>query len=228
MMRVLSVVGRSFRISPDVSISDCCIKVRIRSPAKSRPITPIETGVPSSAFILAATLPDPPRRYVSFVTSTTGTGASGEIRRTFPQMNSSSMTSPRMRMVLPEKRCRICSTLVRFMFNGLFYGLFFESSCFRGSHPTTPQPQHSPAQPSPIRYKAASRRPGNDSPDKDCTQTDSGQRGVRCSTAASAWSPKNPKLQPPVYRQHWQGAWVPNRFRHKGGRHESAPRVREL
>src|SRR5204862_4757299 len=65
--------------------------------------------------MFAATFPAPPRRYVSSSTSTTGTGASGEIRRTFPQMNSSSMTSPTVRITLPEKPFRICSTRARFI-----------------------------------------------------------------------------------------------------------------
>src|SRR5689334_1789611 len=65
--------------------------------------------------MFAATFAAPPSRYVSSTTSTTGTGASGEMRPTLPQMNSSSMTSPRMRIVFPEKPVRILSRRLRFM-----------------------------------------------------------------------------------------------------------------
>ena len=47
--------------------------------------------------MFSATLAAPPRALVSRVTATTGTGASGEILPTFPQMYSSSMMSPTTR-----------------------------------------------------------------------------------------------------------------------------------
>ena len=61
--------------------------------------------------MLRATLPAPPRCKLSCVTSTTGTGASGEIRATRPQTNSSSITSPttstrRSRMAPSRARAR--------------------------------------------------------------------------------------------------------------------------
>jgi hypothetical protein len=50
------------------------------------------------------------------MTSTTGTGASGEIRETRPQTNSSSIRSPITRMRLLWKFCRISSTRIELHF----------------------------------------------------------------------------------------------------------------
>ena len=63
-------------------------------PASSRPITPANSAVPPSAVTLRATLAAPPGMRFSRSKSTTGTGASGEIRLTRPQTNWSSITSP--------------------------------------------------------------------------------------------------------------------------------------
>ena len=51
---------------------------------------------------LRATLAAPPGMKLSLSSCTTGTGASGEIRRTDPQMNSSSITSPTTRILVRE------------------------------------------------------------------------------------------------------------------------------
>ncbi len=58
------------------------------------PVTPrTETLAPSAARLLT-TLPEPPRVYSSFLTATTWTGASGEMRSTSPQTYSSIIKSP--------------------------------------------------------------------------------------------------------------------------------------
>ena len=62
---------------------------------------------------LRATFAAPPALKVSRCTSTTGTGASGEIRPTFPQINSSSIISPTTRIL--RAGFRSCSARVRFI-----------------------------------------------------------------------------------------------------------------
>src|SRR5438270_10380738 len=64
-----------------------------------------------SAVRLRATLAAPPGMKLSFWNSTTGTGASGEMRETLPQMNSSSMTSPMTRTRWLAKRAMMASAL---------------------------------------------------------------------------------------------------------------------
>src|SRR6185436_16776199 len=64
------------------------------APASSLPIAPSNSVAALRAVRLRATLAAPPGIEFSRSNSTTGTGASGEIRATRPQMNWSSMTSP--------------------------------------------------------------------------------------------------------------------------------------
>ena len=64
------------------------------SPPKSDPTTEIITGLASKAAKLTATLPAPPATKNSFFTSTTGTGASGEMRLTDPLIKWSNIISP--------------------------------------------------------------------------------------------------------------------------------------
>ena len=95
-MRVFTVVGRAPSETASAGTMPSARSAsRTRSPAASWPITPTSTASPPRARRLAATLPAPPRWKLWPVTSTTGTGASGEMRATLPQMNSSSMRSPR-------------------------------------------------------------------------------------------------------------------------------------
>ena len=94
-MRVLSVVGRADPASTSASSTPAAVSAsRTRVPAASRPTTPASTAWPPSARTLVATLPAPPTWSLRPVTSTTGTGASGEMRLTRPHTNSSSITSP--------------------------------------------------------------------------------------------------------------------------------------
>ncbi len=98
MMRVLTVVGlpssatMSDSSSPAASISRN--SPRTRSPARSSPMTPTREARAPSARRFASTLAAPPSRADSRRMSTTGTGASGEMRVTSPHTNSSSITSP--------------------------------------------------------------------------------------------------------------------------------------
>src|ERR1700729_1248137 len=64
---------------------------------------------------LRATFAAPPGKDSSRTISTTGTGASGEMRETFPQRNSSSIRSPTTRMRLSEKEARISEIRSRFI-----------------------------------------------------------------------------------------------------------------
>src|SRR5262245_50823188 len=105
MIRVLTMVASAgsrwtAEVSMPVSRSDC---IR-RAPGGSSPARPITPVAPVSSWTLRATLAAPPGKYDSEVTLTTGTGASGEMRDTFPQTNSSSMRSPITRMRLPANR----------------------------------------------------------------------------------------------------------------------------
>src|ERR1035437_4533882 len=70
-------------------------------PCPSAPVTPRTATLSVNSRTLRATLAAPPGKYDSPVTSTTGTGASGEMRDTLPQINSSSMRSPTTRIRLP-------------------------------------------------------------------------------------------------------------------------------
>src|SRR6185503_14610884 len=78
-----------------------------RSPAASLPITPTTDPRAPSATRFASTFAAPPRCTDSRRTSTTGTGASGEIRVTSPQTNSSSITSPSTTTLRSRRRSRI-------------------------------------------------------------------------------------------------------------------------
>ena len=92
---VLMLVGlsSSVMIPSDVRCS-FFISLRIFRPGLSLPITPQRTGVAPRVAIFRITLAAPPSILVSLLTSTTGTGASGEIRVTLPQKYSSRMISP--------------------------------------------------------------------------------------------------------------------------------------
>src|SRR5450631_124379 len=94
-MRVLRVVGRSdTTIMPRVSTAISSKSVRARWPSASPPTAPTKATVAPSARRLFATLPAPPSVNEWLFTLTTGTGASGEIRLTRPQIHSSIITSP--------------------------------------------------------------------------------------------------------------------------------------
>ena len=109
-MRVFTVVGRP--------------RLRRRGAARSRRRPPPRARArrprprrrhrrapprPPSARTFAATLPAPPTWKLSRSTSTTGTGASGEMRDTRPHRNSSSITSP----TTSTRRPRIAETMAR-------------------------------------------------------------------------------------------------------------------
>src|SRR5215475_34911 len=101
-MRVFIVVGRAGSAIKLLSLAFNAAKAdRNRCASASSPTTPIGVAVAPSATKFDTTLPAPPSASVCRSTSTTGTGASGEIRRTLPQMNSSSITSPKTTMRLP-------------------------------------------------------------------------------------------------------------------------------
>src|SRR3990170_386287 len=85
----------------------------IPSPARSRlsarassswPTTPARSTGPPSARTLCATLAEPPTRRCSLANRTIGTGASGEMRSTWPTMNWSTITSPTTRTGERAKR----------------------------------------------------------------------------------------------------------------------------
>jgi len=81
----------------DLPAQSTCWLVRSRRSwlaAGSRPTTPNSSVRAPRAERLRATLAAPPGMKLSRSKSTTGTGASGEMRATRPQMNWSSMTSP--------------------------------------------------------------------------------------------------------------------------------------
>ena len=69
-------------------------RLRSRPAASSSPTTPASELRPPSAATPAAAFAAPPGTSFRRATSTTGTGASGEIRDTAPQTYSSSITSP--------------------------------------------------------------------------------------------------------------------------------------
>src|SRR5713226_8745706 len=101
-MRVLTVVGRAAStISLSARTPSSLKASRNRSAPASAPRTPMGVGVAPSVTRFDTTLPAPPSASVCLSTSTTGTGASGEILRTRPQINSSSITSPSTTMCLP-------------------------------------------------------------------------------------------------------------------------------
>src|SRR5258708_6932011 len=112
MMRVLIVVGSNL---PEINRSSVCkvllsfTELRILSPAKSSPITPITHACAPSASRFASTFAAPPRCVDSRLISTTGTGASGEMRVTSPQRNSSSITSPSTTILL-SRNWRVISS----------------------------------------------------------------------------------------------------------------------
>ena len=85
MMRVLTVVGRlGSAINCDARMPRCSSAPRSVAPSASSPVTDNSTGSAPSARRLAATFPAPPSVKFSRSISTTGTGASGEMRSTRP------------------------------------------------------------------------------------------------------------------------------------------------
>ena len=115
MMRVLIVVGRDLSAINKSSVWKVLFsltELRILSPAKSSPTTPITHACAPSASRLANTFAAPPRCVDSRLMSTTGTGASGEMRVTSPQRNSSSITSPSTTMLRSRIRRVISSARV--------------------------------------------------------------------------------------------------------------------
>src|SRR5688572_11978482 len=108
MMRVLIVEGRA---SSTISLSSADPKrrkpSRKRFAASSAPTTPTTVPRAPRASKFASTLAAPPRWIDSRRTSTTGTGASGEIRVTSPHTNSSSITSPSTTILRSRSAFRI-------------------------------------------------------------------------------------------------------------------------
>ena len=87
-MRVLTLVCRAgFVTNPRQPIFCSFNNVFNRRPASSLPIAPKISVGTLSAVRLRATLAAPPGMKLSRSKSTTGTGASGEMRDTPPQMN---------------------------------------------------------------------------------------------------------------------------------------------
>jgi len=95
---------------PVLKPSDFIISNKI-SPSLSSPTTPISNGNAPSDFILFATFPAPPSFESSPSTSITGTGASGEILFTAPQIYLSSITSPTTAIFLFSKFLNSCKSL---------------------------------------------------------------------------------------------------------------------
>ncbi len=96
--RVLRVVGRpSSTTIPAVSTPRLRTSVSSLLPVSSEPTTPAKYARPPAEQMLFRTFAHPPSMKLSFFTSTTGTGASGEIRETRPQMKWSAMISPTTR-----------------------------------------------------------------------------------------------------------------------------------
>src|SRR5438067_1490145 len=113
MMRVLMLVVRS-KCCSKPSQQTCCSSSRlvIFLPASSRPMTPRRSAEAFSAVKLRATLAAPPGMKFSRSKSTTGTGASGEMRETRPQTKWSSITSPTTsRWRLRERAINSCTRL---------------------------------------------------------------------------------------------------------------------
>src|SRR5881394_1105312 len=95
MIRVLMLVARSKCCNRPSQWTRCSSsKLASFLPASSRPMTPSKSAEAFSAVKLRATFAAPPGMKLSCSKSTTGTGASGEMRETQPQMNWSSITSP--------------------------------------------------------------------------------------------------------------------------------------
>src|ERR1017187_7072271 len=119
-------------------------------PCPSAPVTPRTATLSVNSRTLRATLAAPPGKYDSPVTSTTGTGASGEIRDTLPQMNSSSMRSPTTRIRLPANPA-----------NNRLKRTISPSACIPGSaapfaghdDEREARPRHQPVEPPPDPYR---------------------------------------------------------------------------
>ena len=69
----------------DISTGTAANKFCKVSPELSFPTTLMIVVAAPSEAVLMATFPAPPIRFSDFLTATTGTGASGEIRSTTPQ-----------------------------------------------------------------------------------------------------------------------------------------------
>ncbi len=109
--RVLREVRRSRSAKrPAASTPSRAISWRRSCPGWSSPTSPRTSTRAPRATRLLTTLPAPPKVRVSRSTSTTTTGASGEMRSTRPQRYSSSMKSPATRTRRVEKplRSRFC------------------------------------------------------------------------------------------------------------------------
>ena len=88
------VILPKLRIIPFVFRPDFVIRFISSSPCLSLPITEQSTTSAPSDLILRATLAAPPSILSRFLSVTTGTGASGEIRSTLPMRYESIITSP--------------------------------------------------------------------------------------------------------------------------------------
>src|SRR3989344_953311 len=108
MILILTVVGLSSSMSiPSTSMPFCSRSLSRVARDSSFPVMPtIFTRSPRAAAFMA-TFAAPPGTKVSRCTSTTWTGASGEMRETSPQTYLSSMLSPMTMMRFPLKRSRI-------------------------------------------------------------------------------------------------------------------------
>ena len=95
-MRVLMLVARLAQASRPAQLTPSRESNSWSRPASaSCPETPSNSVATPRWARLRATLPAPPGMKLSRSNSTTGTGASGEMRATLPQRNWSSITSPR-------------------------------------------------------------------------------------------------------------------------------------
>ena len=111
MIRVLMLVVRSKCCSRPSQPTRCSSSRLVNFfPASSRPMTPSASAEVFKAVRLRATLAAPPGMKLSRSNSTTGTGASGEMRETRPQMNWSSITSPMTSTRVRAAACRIRRT----------------------------------------------------------------------------------------------------------------------
>ena len=107
MTLVFREVRRAWSVKrPSTATPSRTISWVSRWPGLSSPTRPRTSTWAPRATRLLTTLPAPPRVRVSRSTSTTATGASGEMRSTFPQRYSSSIKSPATRTLRLENPSR--------------------------------------------------------------------------------------------------------------------------
>ncbi len=108
--------------------------LRTSEASSSCPVTPIRNGLAPRPAIFAATFAAPPATRLVFSRLTTGTGASGEIRRTLPHQYLSSITSPITRTFISEKFSIMESNLdtgVLLIFNDFLINYFAPDVTYR-------------------------------------------------------------------------------------------------